>query len=64
MYRTRSPRRGENLSIRRSPSCELARCFEQLEQKPRHHPNIKPLKGKFAGFYRYQVWRLSRDLSN
>jgi mRNA interferase RelE/StbE len=30
----------------------LARCFEQLEQSPRYHPNIKPLKGDFAGYYR------------
>jgi mRNA interferase RelE/StbE len=34
---------------------KLARCFEQLEQEPRHHPNIKPLKGNLAGSYRYRV---------
>ena len=33
----------------------LARCFEQLEQSPRYHPNIKPLKGDFAGYYRYRI---------
>jgi mRNA interferase RelE/StbE len=34
---------------------KLARCFEQLEQEPRHHPNIKPLAGNFSGLYRYRV---------
>jgi len=34
---------------------KLARCFEQLEQSPRYHPNIKPLKGDFAGYYRYRI---------
>lgn len=28
---------------------KIARCFEQLEQTPRLHPNIKPLKGSLAG---------------
>ena len=31
---------------------KVARCFEQLEQNPRFHPNVKPLKGNFAGYYR------------
>ncbi len=34
---------------------KLARCFEQLEQEPRHHTNVKPLKGNLAGQYRYRV---------
>ncbi|MEH2270234.1 MAG: type II toxin-antitoxin system RelE/ParE family toxin [Nostoc sp.] len=34
---------------------KVARCFEQLEQNPRFHPNVKPLKGDFAGYYRYRV---------
>ena len=34
---------------------KLARCFEQLEREPRHHPNAKPLKGALAGAYRYRV---------
>jgi mRNA interferase RelE/StbE len=33
----------------------LARAFEVLEQNPRQHPNIKALKGKLAGRYRYRV---------
>lgn len=34
---------------------KIARCFEQLEQSPRYHPNIKPLKGVLAGYYRYRI---------
>ena len=34
---------------------KLAKCFRQLERDPRRHNNIKPLKGKLAGFYRYRV---------
>jgi mRNA interferase RelE/StbE len=34
---------------------KVARYFEQLEQNPRFHPNVKPLKGDFAGYYRYRI---------
>ena len=34
---------------------KLARCFKSLENDPREGNNIKPLKGKFAGSYRYRV---------
>jgi mRNA interferase RelE/StbE len=34
---------------------KIARCFEQLEKNPRFHPNIKPLKGDLAGYYRYRI---------
>lgn len=34
---------------------KLARCFEVLEQTPRKHPNLIPLKGELAGRYRYRV---------
>ena len=34
---------------------KLARCFEQLEQNPRTHPNIARLKGLLAGYYRFRV---------
>jgi mRNA interferase RelE/StbE len=34
---------------------KLARCFEQLEREPRHHSNVKPLRGNLAGCYRYRV---------
>jgi len=33
----------------------LDRCFDQLKVNPRRYPNIKPLKGTFAGYYRYRV---------
>jgi len=33
----------------------LDRCFEQLKVNPYKHPNIKPLNGKLAGYYRYRV---------
>ncbi len=34
---------------------KLARCFKNLEDNPRYHPNIKPLKGSYSGYYRYRV---------
>jgi mRNA interferase RelE/StbE len=33
----------------------LDRAFELLKSNPRFHPNIKPLKGNYAGYYRYRV---------
>jgi len=36
-------------------SKKLARCFHSLEQNPLRGNNIKPLKGKFTGSYRYRV---------
>lgn len=34
---------------------KLARCFENLENSPRKHPNIKPLKGELVDCYRYRI---------
>ena len=34
---------------------KIARCLQQLEQTPRSHPNIKALKGEYAGYYRYRI---------
>ena len=34
---------------------KLARCFANLETEPRKHPNIRALRGKQAGLYRYRV---------
>ena len=34
---------------------KLGRCFHNLEENPRFHPNIKPLKGNYLGYYRYRV---------
>ncbi|MFM7364562.1 MAG: type II toxin-antitoxin system RelE family toxin [Cuspidothrix sp.] len=43
------------VSATESLAKKLARCFEQLEQNPRIHPNIKPLKGNLSGYYRYRI---------
>jgi len=39
---------------------KLIRCFEQLEQEPRRHSNIRRLQGAMAGLLRYRVgdWRV------
>ncbi|MCC5614071.1 type II toxin-antitoxin system RelE/ParE family toxin [Nostoc sp. CHAB 5836] len=34
---------------------KIARCLQQLEQTPQSHPNIKALKGDYAGYYRYRI---------
>lgn len=34
---------------------KIARCLQQLEQNPQIHPNIKALKGDYAGYYRYRI---------
>ena len=39
---------------------QLNRCFDQLQQNPYAHPNIRRLKGPLAGQWRYRVgdWRV------
>ena len=34
---------------------KLARCFECLEQDPRHHSNTTPLTGPLAGYHRFLI---------
>ncbi len=34
---------------------KIARCLQQLEQTPRSHPNVRALKGDYAGYYRYRI---------
>ena len=34
---------------------KLARCFAALERDPRSGNNVKALKGRFTGAYRYRV---------
>jgi mRNA interferase RelE/StbE len=34
---------------------KLDRCFGMLRINPHRHPNIKPLKGRLDGYYRYRV---------
>lgn len=33
----------------------LDRCFEALQTEPRRHPNVRPLRGRLRGFFRYRV---------
>jgi mRNA interferase RelE/StbE len=33
----------------------LDRCFNTIALDPKRHPNIKPLKGKLAGHYRFRL---------
>ncbi|CCQ56620.1 Plasmid stabilization system [Crocosphaera watsonii WH 0402] len=34
---------------------KLSKCFKILQISPRDYPQIKPLKGEFAGKYRFRV---------
>jgi mRNA interferase RelE/StbE len=34
---------------------KIARCLQQLEETPLFHPNVKALKGEYAGYYRYRI---------
>ena len=34
---------------------KISRCLQQLAQTPLLHPNIKALKGDYAGDYRYRI---------
>lgn len=45
---------------------KIFRCLQQLEQTPYSHPNIKVLKGDFAGYYRYRIgdYRVVYSLDN
>ncbi len=57
MYRVELSREAERFYERcdAATSKKLSRCFESLERDPRKSNNIKPLKGRFAGSYRYRV---------
>ena len=57
MYEVRLSLEAEKVFLKSSKalSKKLVRCFENLENNPRSHPNIKPLKDAFAGYYRYRV---------
>ena len=43
------------LKCDKSLAKKLVRCFQNLENNPRYHPNIKSLKGNYSGCYRYRV---------
>lgn len=42
--------RGDKITARK-----LSRCFQTLEGNPRGGNNVKALKGKLAGAYRYRI---------
>jgi mRNA interferase RelE/StbE len=57
MYRVVLSPRAERFyaSADRPLGRRLARCFRQLEDDPRKHPNIRALRGELAGYWRYRV---------
>lgn len=57
MYRVLLTRKAEKFysSADRPLAQKIARCLKVLEQTPRSHPNIKPLKQNLAGRYRYRI---------
>ena len=57
MYKVRLSIEAEKVFAKsdRALAKKLARCFRNLENSPRFHPNIKPLKGSYSGYYRYRV---------
>ncbi len=57
MYRLELSREAERFYERcdKSVAKKLDRCFESLEKNPRVGNNIKSLKGRLAGSYRYRL---------
>lgn len=57
MYRLELSREAQRFfeKCERAEAKKLVRCFEALEKNPRAGNNIKALKGRFAGAYRYRV---------
>ena len=57
MYKVRLSLEAEKVFAKsdRALAKKLARCFKNLENDPRSHPNIKPLKDSYSGYYRYRV---------
>ncbi|MEM6435001.1 MAG: type II toxin-antitoxin system RelE/ParE family toxin [Cyanobacteria bacterium P01_D01_bin.115] len=57
MYRVRLTKRAAKFykSTDAALARRLARAFAVLESTPRQYPNIKALKGKLAGQYRYRI---------
>jgi mRNA interferase RelE/StbE len=57
MYRVELSREAQRFYERcdKTVSKKLARCFESLESNPRAGNNVKALKGRLAGSYRYRV---------
>ncbi len=57
MYKLELSREAQRFYERcdRNLAKKLARCFSSLEQDPRAGNNIKSLKGRFVGSYRYRI---------
>jgi mRNA interferase RelE/StbE len=57
MYRVELSREAQRFYERcaKAVSKKLSRCFESLERDPRAGNNIKALKGRLAGAYRYRL---------
>jgi mRNA interferase RelE/StbE len=57
MYRIELSREAQRFYERceKADARKLARCFEVLERDPREGNNVRALKGKLAGTYRYRV---------
>jgi mRNA interferase RelE/StbE len=62
MYELFLTREAERSYQRADPALarRLNRCFDQLQQNPNEHPNIKRLRESLAGYFRYRVgdWRV------
>lgn len=57
MYKVELSREAQQFYERcdKAVSKKLARCFESLERNPRLGNNVKALKGRFTGSYRYRL---------
>jgi len=57
MYRVELSREAQRFYDRcdKPVAKKLARCFQSLEKSPREGNNVKALKGRFAGSYRYRA---------
>jgi len=57
MYRVDLSREAERFfeGCDKATSRKLSRCFQSLENNPRGGNNVKALKGKLAGAYRYRI---------
>lgn len=62
MYNIQLTKKAEKVYSKANSSLlnKLNRCFEQLENNPYNHPNIKHLQGKLLGKLHYRIgdWRV------
>jgi len=57
MFEVYLSREAEKIYLKANPKTTrlLDNCFRHLEESPLVGPNIKPLKGKLEGSFRYQI---------